>query len=300
MLAHIGEAGMLAKAIGTWFAVAALLLGASPAYGDTSAEIATRLAHAKAALTATRSQLTPEQWALLSDKLAGAEKALADYDQLVVKTGRTLATAEASAAASTEALAAEAEAEATAARGTVSVLGRVGFIFLSLVTIQSDDDPRLYESRQKRVLEEQLQEVGRAAEQVKAEVEQASKSPALHPASSDEEEDEEGDLHHIATDKNGTSDARGGPWTPRFREVFERAGMTLNDPANLVKVKGHRGPHPEQYHRQIRDALKLATDDCVGVAQCRERLTRVLGRLGVECSTPGTRLNKWITTPAAR
>lgn len=76
--------------------------------------------------------------------------------------------------------------------------------------------------------------------------------------------------------------------------------MTLNDPANLVKVKGHRGPHPEQYHRQIRDVLKLATEDCVGVEQCRERLTRALGRLGVECSTPGTRLNQWITTPAAR
>jgi hypothetical protein len=289
---------MLAKAIGTWLAVAALLLGASPAYGDTSAEIATRLAHAKAALTATRGQLTPEQWALLSDKLAGAERALADYDQLVAKTGRTLATADASAAASTAALAAE--GEATAARRTVSVLGRMGIIFLSLVTIPSDDDPRLYESRQKRVLEEQLQEVGRAAEQVKAEVEQASKSPAPKPARSDEEEDEDADLHHIATDKNGTSDARGGPWTPRFRELFDKAGMTLNDPANLVKVKGHRGPHPEQYHRQIRDVLKLATEDCVGVTQCRERLKSALGRLGVECSTPGTRLNQWITTPAAR
>lgn len=84
---------MLAKAIGTWFAVAALLLGASPAYGDTSAESSSRLAHAKAVLTATRGQLTPEQWALLRDKLAGAEQALADYDQLVARTGRTLATA---------------------------------------------------------------------------------------------------------------------------------------------------------------------------------------------------------------
>ncbi|MFY0581382.1 AHH domain-containing protein [Cystobacter fuscus] len=96
------------------------------------------------------------------------------------------------------------------------------------------------------------------------------------------------------------SDARGGPWTPRFRQIFEKAGMTLNDPANLVKVKGHRGPHPEQYHQQILDALQLATDGCVGVAQCRERLARALGRLGVECSTPGTRLNQLITTPAAR
>jgi hypothetical protein len=289
---------MCAKALKTWLAVAALLLGASPAYGDTSAEIATRLAHAKAALATTRGQLTPEQWALLSGKIASAEKALVDYELLVAKTGRTLATAEASAAASTEALAAR--GEATAARGTASVLGRMGVIFLSLVTLQSDDDPWLYESRQKRVLEEQLQEVGRAAEQVKAEVEQASKFPPPKPARSEEEEDEHGDLHHIATDKNDTSDARGGPWTPRFRALFEKAGMTLNDPANLVKVKGHRGPHPEQYHRQIRDALKLATDDCVGVAQCRERLTRALGRLGVECSTPGTRLNQWITTPAAR
>ncbi|HEX5745767.1 MAG TPA: AHH domain-containing protein [Archangium sp.] len=289
---------MSAKAVRAWLAVAALLLGTGPAYGDTSAEIAARLDHAKAALTATRGQLTPEQWALLSGKLAGAEKALADYNQFVANTGRTMVTAKASTAASSEVLAAE--GEATAARSTVSVLGRVGVIFLSLVTIQSDEDPTLYESRQKRVLEEQLREIGRAAEQVKSEIEQASKSPAPKPARLDEEEeDEDGDIHHIATNKNDTSDARGGPWTPRFREIFEKAGMTMNDPANTVRVKGHRGPHPEQYHRQVRDVLKLATDDCVGVVQCRERLTRALWRLGVECSTPGTRLNQLITTPAA-
>jgi len=42
------------------------------------------------------------------------------------------------------------------------------------------------------------------------------------------------ETHHIATICNDKSTARGGPWTPRFREIFAKAGMTLDDPANEV------------------------------------------------------------------
>jgi hypothetical protein len=37
--------------------------------------------------------------------------------------------------------------------------------------------------------------------------------------------------HHIATDKNDTAEVRGGPWTPVFKEIFDQAGMSLDDPA---------------------------------------------------------------------
>src|SRR3712207_7872183 len=34
--------------------------------------------------------------------------------------------------------------------------------------------------------------------------------------------------HHLATNKNSVSTARGGPWTPRFRRIFKKAGMELD------------------------------------------------------------------------
>jgi hypothetical protein len=59
------------------------------------------------------------------------------------------------------------------------------------------------------------------------------------------------DTHHICTDKNDTSNRQGGPWTPIFEEVFKKAGMTLQDPDNLVRVKAHQGPHPRAYHEEV-------------------------------------------------
>jgi len=42
--------------------------------------------------------------------------------------------------------------------------------------------------------------------------------------------------HHIATICNDKSTSRGGPWTPRFRRIFAKAGMKLDDPANRLPV----------------------------------------------------------------
>ena len=50
--------------------------------------------------------------------------------------------------------------------------------------------------------------------------------------------DPEGDVHHICTDKNEVSAQSGGPWTPLFESLFEQAGMSLNDSANLVRING--------------------------------------------------------------
>lgn len=107
--------------------------------------------------------------------------------------------------------------------------------------------------------------------------------------------DAEGPEHHIATDKWDTATHSGGPWTPRFRELFARAGMSLNDPANKVRVRGHKGPHPEEYHQEIFDRLSEAMQGCRNVQQCGEALTGALQRLGRLVSTPGTRLNKLVT-----
>jgi len=35
-------------------------------------------------------------------------------------------------------------------------------------------------------------------------------------------------IHHVCTNKNCTSTASGGPWTPRFEEFFDNAGLNIN------------------------------------------------------------------------
>ncbi len=44
----------------------------------------------------------------------------------------------------------------------------------------------------------------------------------------------------------------GAPWSPRFRkDIFDPAGLSMNNKANIVPVVGHRGPHPFEYHTRI-------------------------------------------------
>jgi hypothetical protein len=59
------------------------------------------------------------------------------------------------------------------------------------------------------------------------------------------------DVHHIATVENEKSTLRGGPWTQRFKRIFDKAGMSMEDPANKVQLPGHKGPHPQAYHEEV-------------------------------------------------
>ncbi|NTX05675.1 AHH domain-containing protein [Myxococcus sp. CA040A] len=104
--------------------------------------------------------------------------------------------------------------------------------------------------------------------------------------------------HHLATDKNGISSVRGGPWTPRFRHIFQKAGMELKDPENIVPLKGHRGPHPQRYHELVFEELDAATLTCRTVLSCRAALQGALRRLAREVATPGTELNLLVTRGA--
>ncbi|MDC0706865.1 AHH domain-containing protein [Stigmatella sp. ncwal1] len=110
--------------------------------------------------------------------------------------------------------------------------------------------------------------------------------------------DTEGPEHHIATDKWIDATHSGGPWTPRFQEIFDRAGMSLNDSANKVRVKGHSGPHPQEYHEEVHDRLTAATLDCRSMQQCREALVAELRALAEELVTETTKLNRLITKRA--
>ncbi|WP_225413004.1 AHH domain-containing protein [Stigmatella hybrida] len=108
------------------------------------------------------------------------------------------------------------------------------------------------------------------------------------------------ETHHIATICNDKSTARGGQWTPRFRRIFARAGMTLDDPANRMPLLGHYGPHPERYHQIVHKELADATAACRSVAACRARLKEALKELAKEIATPGTELNRIITRQPPR
>lgn len=74
-----------------------------------------------------------------------------------------------------------------------------------------------------------------------------------------------------------------------------RAGMSLNDPANKVRVQGHQGPHPQEYRERIYNRLDEATKGCSSIEQCRKALTAELERLAKQISTEGTSLNKLVT-----
>jgi hypothetical protein len=110
--------------------------------------------------------------------------------------------------------------------------------------------------------------------------------------------DPDGKVHHICTDKNDVSDANGGPWTPRYQALFDRAGMSLNDTANKVRIRGHEGPHPEAYHREVYKRLQTALGNCRGTGRCREELVAELRSLAKELLTPGNDLRRLVIKDA--
>jgi len=107
--------------------------------------------------------------------------------------------------------------------------------------------------------------------------------------------DPDGDIHHICTDKNDVSDATGGPWTPLFEDVFQFAGMRLSDTANQVRIRGHKGPHPREYHEEVLRRIRLATQGCRDAGQCRASLVDELAKIARDLTTAGTKLRKLIT-----
>jgi hypothetical protein len=105
----------------------------------------------------------------------------------------------------------------------------------------------------------------------------------------------DGPIHHIATVRNNDSSVRGGPWTPKLKEFFDKAGMSMEDPANTVPIPGHKGPHPEQYHTEVFRRLGKAVKHCETTEQCRAALIRELKRLATELKEAGSTLNKLVT-----
>ena len=71
--------------------------------------------------------------------------------------------------------------------------------------------------------------------------------------------------------------------------------MSLDDPANIVYLRDHKGPHPEAYHREIFKRLNDALRACRSRADCRDRLVSALDKIAGDVCTPGSTLNKLAT-----
>ncbi|QAT87969.1 putative lipoprotein [Corallococcus coralloides] len=106
--------------------------------------------------------------------------------------------------------------------------------------------------------------------------------------------DATGPVHHICTNKNLVSAAAGGPWTPQCEQIFGKAGMTLEDAANKIRLKGHEGPHPELYHRRVVQRLERSVANCRTTETCRTRLMKELARIANELLTQDSELRSFI------
>ncbi|MCY1029842.1 AHH domain-containing protein [Corallococcus sp. BB11-1] len=91
------------------------------------------------------------------------------------------------------------------------------------------------------------------------------------------------------------SGSSGGPWTPQFERYFRRTQMDLNDLANKVRIDGHRGPHPREYHQAVLDRIAKAMNSCKGADQCRAALVGELAKIAKDLVTAGTEMRKLIT-----
>ena len=87
--------------------------------------------------------------------------------------------------------------------------------------------------------------------------------------------------------------ASGGPWTPEFQKMFDKAGLSLQDDLNKVLVAGHQGPHPQGYHEAVYQRLKNL-EGLPGEAY-RTAFREELEKIPREIQTPGSYLNKLVT-----
>jgi hypothetical protein len=108
------------------------------------------------------------------------------------------------------------------------------------------------------------------------------------------------EVHHIATVENEKSTLRGGPWTQRFRKLFDKAGMSMEDPANKVQLTGHKGPHPQEYHEEVYRRLRDATSTCKSIPDCQRALIAELRGMAQELSDSSSKLYKLLTKGAPR
>lgn len=95
--------------------------------------------------------------------------------------------------------------------------------------------------------------------------------------------------------ENSASSREGGPWTPELKKLFDDVGLAMEDKANKVTLRGHKGPHPRAYHEEVYRRLKDVVDGCGGktkTVKCQEMFQEELEKMADELQTTGTKLYK--------
>ena len=77
-------------------------------------------------------------------------------------------------------------------------------------------------------------------------------------------------IHHIASNK--------GSWGPRFKALFDKAGISLDDAINKLPLPDHVGRHIEEYHQWVYNQLKAAIGNKTG-RDASDALTQALERI---------------------
>jgi hypothetical protein len=122
------------------------------------------------------------------------------------------------------------------------------------------------------------------------EEENGSKAPPLCVAG----EEEGGTPHRIATRTRLREFGMHKAWTPLFEKLFARAGMSLNDPLNVIYLQEHASPHPDAYDQEIFERLQATLESCGDQETCAAVLRMALRRLAAELCTPDTALSSQV------
>ncbi|TNH27810.1 hypothetical protein FHG89_17035 [Micromonospora orduensis] len=106
--------------------------------------------------------------------------------------------------------------------------------------------------------------------------------------------------HHIATATRKSS------WTPKFKEIFKQANLSINASENIVTLPGevHRGPHIDAYHRAVHRRLTDTIGDAApNSTEYAQRVREALAAMKQELLTPGSQLRSLVSivdTPLVR
>ncbi|WP_074949220.1 AHH domain-containing protein [Myxococcus fulvus] len=106
--------------------------------------------------------------------------------------------------------------------------------------------------------------------------------------------DAEGHVNHLCTTEGTPVSKSGETWAELCEEIFERAGMSLEDVANKVRLAGRGASPSEPYHSRVVPRLQRAVEDCEETEACRVRLVNELARIANELLTPGSELRGYV------
>jgi hypothetical protein len=77
-------------------------------------------------------------------------------------------------------------------------------------------------------------------------------------------------VHHLATNQ--------GKWADEFAKLFARAGVSMDDAVNKMKLPGHMGRHTNTYHEFVYERLSTAIGNTRG-ATARSALEDALQQI---------------------